>query len=102
VSRRAHVDLSISPTLERSSDADLRGGPFQDFKVSAAGQMSLPVAARRRWEMMTGGIVEIADLGFGLLVLPTAARAALLNKVLSREALQTHIESLIDDPDLGS
>ncbi len=43
---------------------------FGEFKVSERGQMSLPAAARRRWGIEDGGVVEIVDLGDSLLVLP--------------------------------
>jgi bifunctional DNA-binding transcriptional regulator/antitoxin component of YhaV-PrlF toxin-antitoxin module len=40
------------------------------FRVSGRGQMALPAEARRRWELIEGGVVEIADLGDALLVVP--------------------------------
>ncbi|MGH9045460.1 MAG: AbrB/MazE/SpoVT family DNA-binding domain-containing protein [Acidimicrobiales bacterium] len=40
------------------------------FRVSDRGQMALPAEARRRWDLMGGGVVEIADLGDALLVVP--------------------------------
>jgi AbrB family looped-hinge helix DNA binding protein len=40
------------------------------FKVSERGQMALPAEVRRRWGMSEGGIVEIADLGGALLIVP--------------------------------
>ena len=41
-----------------------------EFKVSDRGQMALPAAARRRWNLHKGGTVEIADLGDSLLIVP--------------------------------
>lgn len=102
VSRRAQLNLAISPSLERTSAPAYTAGPFQQYKVSAVGQMSLPVTARKRWGLTGGGVVEIADLEFGLLVLPERARRSLLGRILTRETLQAHIQSVKDDPDLGS
>jgi AbrB family looped-hinge helix DNA binding protein len=41
-----------------------------EFKVSDRGQMALPAEARRRWNLLDGGTVEIADLGEALLIVP--------------------------------
>ena len=40
------------------------------YRVSERGQMALPAEARRRWDLLEGGSVEIADLGDSLLILP--------------------------------
>jgi bifunctional DNA-binding transcriptional regulator/antitoxin component of YhaV-PrlF toxin-antitoxin module len=40
------------------------------YKVSERGQMALPVSARRRWEIVDGGTVEVADLGSALIIVP--------------------------------
>jgi bifunctional DNA-binding transcriptional regulator/antitoxin component of YhaV-PrlF toxin-antitoxin module len=40
------------------------------YRVSERGQMALPADARRRWDLLDGGSVEIADLGDSLLILP--------------------------------
>ena len=42
------------------------------FRVSDRGQMALPAEARRRWELTGGGVVEIADLGEALLIVPAS------------------------------
>jgi len=41
-----------------------------EFRVSERGQMALPSEVRRRWQMLDGGAVEIADLGDALLIVP--------------------------------
>jgi AbrB family looped-hinge helix DNA binding protein len=41
-----------------------------EFRVSERGQMALPAAARRRWNLDGGGSVEVADLGQALLIVP--------------------------------
>ena len=40
------------------------------FRVSERGQMALPAAARRRWNLTAGGAVEVADLGDALVIVP--------------------------------
>ncbi len=40
------------------------------YRVSERGQMALPAEARRRWDLLEGGSVEIADLGDSLLIIP--------------------------------
>lgn len=42
------------------------------FRVSGRGQMALPADARRRWNLVEGGSVEVADLGDALLIVPAA------------------------------
>jgi len=41
-----------------------------EFRVSERGQMALPAEARRRWNLVDGGSVEIADLGDSLVIVP--------------------------------
>jgi len=41
-----------------------------EFRVSERGQMALPAEARRRWDLLEGGAVEIADLGEALVIVP--------------------------------
>lgn len=55
-----------------------------EFRVSERGQMALPAEARRRWNLRSGGSVEIADLGDALLIVP-AGRGGL--RGLLRQAL---------------
>ena len=73
----------------------------EKFKVSTSGQMSLPAAVRRRWHLERGGSVEVLDLGFGVLTLPTGYRGRLLDQLLPSE---THYAAVAaeDDPDLRS
>jgi AbrB family looped-hinge helix DNA binding protein len=58
---------------------------IREFKVSDRGQMALPAEARRRWNLDGGGVVEIADLGNALLIVP-AGRGGL------RALLRTAVE----------
>ncbi|PZS19227.1 MAG: hypothetical protein DLM54_07355 [Acidimicrobiales bacterium] len=46
--------------------------------------MALPAEIRRRWDLGQGGTVEIADLGYALLIVP-AARGGL--RRLLRDAI---------------
>jgi AbrB family looped-hinge helix DNA binding protein len=41
-----------------------------EYRVSERGQMALPADARRRWDLMDGGAVEVVDLGEALVILP--------------------------------
>lgn len=41
-----------------------------DLRISSRGQMSLPAAARRRWDLATGGEVGYLDLGDAILLVP--------------------------------
>ena len=55
-----------------------------EFRVSDRGQMALPAEARRRWGLVDGGVVEIADLGDALLIVPAGhggLRAMLRNSI---------------------
>ncbi|MBW3546788.1 MAG: AbrB/MazE/SpoVT family DNA-binding domain-containing protein [Actinobacteria bacterium] len=75
------------------------------FKVSERGQMALPAEARRRWDLVQGGAVEIADLGDALVIVPAGRgglRALLLEAVEAAggyEALAANVAA--DDPDLA-
>ncbi|MDZ4827736.1 MAG: AbrB/MazE/SpoVT family DNA-binding domain-containing protein [Actinomycetota bacterium] len=54
------------------------------FRVSDRGQMALPADARRRWNLVEGGAVEIADLGDALVIVPAdrgGLRALLRNAI---------------------
>lgn len=55
-----------------------------EFRVSERGQTSLPADARRRWDLIGGGSVEVTDLGDALIVLP-AGRGGL--RALLRRAV---------------
>ena len=50
----------------------------QEYLVSASGQMSLPAAARHRWNLDAGGPVDVLDLGFGVLIVPKGEGRRLL------------------------
>jgi AbrB family looped-hinge helix DNA binding protein len=41
-----------------------------NYRVSDRGQMALPAEARRRWNLIDGGTVEVADLGDALIIVP--------------------------------
>lgn len=51
---------------------------IQQYLVSASGQMSLPAAARHRWDLDDGGPVDVIDLGFGVLTVPAGTARRLL------------------------
>ncbi len=46
---------------------------LSEFRVSERGQMALPAEARRRWNLVEGGSVEIADLGQSLVIIPAGS-----------------------------
>lgn len=74
----------------------------QKYLVSSSGQMSLPASARHRWKLENGGAVDVIDLGFGVLTVPTGAGRRLLGDLLSRDEHATFVRSLADDPDLAT
>ncbi len=76
-----------------------------NYRVSERGQMALPADTRRRWDIVDGGAVEIADLGDVLVIVP-AGRGGL--RSLLREAIaaaggyeQLVAASAADEPDLA-
>ena len=74
----------------------------QEYRVSSSGQMSLPAAARRRWNLGDGGPVDVVDLGYGVLTVPRGDGRRLLDYLLSREEHAAFVRSLADDPDLAT
>jgi bifunctional DNA-binding transcriptional regulator/antitoxin component of YhaV-PrlF toxin-antitoxin module len=77
-------------------------GSSGDLRVSSRGQMSLPAAARARWELTDGGEVGYLDLGDALLLVPggvAALRRRLLGTVT--EAEWEAAASGFGDPDLA-
>ena len=74
----------------------------QEFLVSASGQMSLPAAARHRWQLDGGGPVDVIDLGFGVLTAPKGTARSLLDDLVTREQHAEFVRSLHDDPDLAT
>ncbi|MGH8998238.1 MAG: AbrB/MazE/SpoVT family DNA-binding domain-containing protein [Acidimicrobiia bacterium] len=77
-------------------------GKIQEYLVSSSGQMSLPAAARHRWNLDNGGPVEVLDLGFGVLTVPKGEGRRLLGDLLSRDEHAAFVESLAEDPDLAT
>lgn len=73
-----------------------------EFQVSSSGQMSLPAAARHRWNLDGGGPVEVLDLGFAVLTVPKGTSARLLDDLLSHDDHVAFVRSLADDPDLAT
>lgn len=77
-------------------------GGLQSYRVSSSGQMSLPAAARRRWNLEDGGPVEVADLGYGVLTVPEGSARDLLDDLLSREQHAAFVKSLPPDSELAT
>ncbi len=71
------------------------------FRLSTSGQMSLPAAVRRRWNLEKGGQVEVIDLGFGVLTVPMGEARRLLDAILPADV---HYAAVFDDddPDLAT
>jgi bifunctional DNA-binding transcriptional regulator/antitoxin component of YhaV-PrlF toxin-antitoxin module len=67
------------------------------FKVSASGQLSLPAAVRRRWDMGDGGQVDVIDVGFAVLTVPAGAAGRLLDQVLPAEVHYANVAAQDDD-----
>ena len=74
----------------------------RQYLVSSSGQMSLPAAARHRWELDGGGPVDVVDLGFAVLTLPQGEGRRLLSDLLSRDEHAAFVRSLADDPELAT
>ena len=77
-------------------------GEVRQYLVSSSGQMSLPAAARHRWNLDDGGPVDVVDLGFGVLTLPRGEGRRLLGDLVSREEHAAFVKSLADDPELAT
>lgn len=75
---------------------------IQEYAVWSSGQMSLPAAARHRWQLDEGGPVDVLDLGFGVLTVPRGEGRRLLNDLLSREDHAERVRALGDDADLAT
>ena len=71
---------------------------IQGYLVSSSGQMSLPAAARHRWDLDGGGPVDVLDLGFGVLAVPRGEGKRLLNDLLGRAEHAEQVRALGDDP----
>ncbi|MGI8492922.1 MAG: AbrB/MazE/SpoVT family DNA-binding domain-containing protein [Acidimicrobiales bacterium] len=74
----------------------------QQYLVSASGQMSLPARVRHRWNLDEGGPVDVIDLGFGVLTVPSGSGRRLLNDLLPREDHADFVRTLSDDAELGT
>ena len=70
--------------------------------MSASGQMSLPAGARHRWELDGGGPVDVIDLGFGVLTVPSGTGQALLGDLVTRDQHADFVRSLEGDADLAT
>ena len=71
------------------------------YVVSRSGQLSLPADARRRWNLGSGGSVDVIDLGFAVLTLPEGDGPGLLDDLLRRDEHGAWVAAL-DDPDLAT
>lgn len=77
-------------------------GDVRQYLVSSSGQMSLPAAARHRWDLDDGGPVDVVDLGFAVLTLPRGEGSRLLSDLVSRDEHNAFVRSLDNDPDLAT
>lgn len=64
--------------------------------------MSLPAAARHRWDLDDGGPVDVVDLGFAVLTLPRGEGRRLLSDLLSQDEHAAFVRSLSNDPELAT
>lgn len=72
------------------------------YTVSARGQLSLPVEARRRWGLEGGGPVEVVDLGGAALIVPggSGTLRRLLGEIIDAAGYAELVGDM-DDPDLA-
>jgi bifunctional DNA-binding transcriptional regulator/antitoxin component of YhaV-PrlF toxin-antitoxin module len=75
---------------------------IQEYLVSSSGQLSLPAAARHRWNLDNGGPVDVVDLGFAVMLLPRGRARQLLDDLLPRDTHAEFVASLGQDPDLAT
>lgn len=75
---------------------------FQEYLVSASGQMSLPAGTRHRRDLDGSGPVDVIDLGFGVSTVPRGTGRALLGDRVTRDGHATFVQSLEDHPDLAT
>lgn len=71
------------------------------FRVSASGQTSLPATVRHRWNLDRGGLVDVVDLGFGVLTVPAGQARHLLDELLPADAHYAAVAAE-NDPDLAT
>lgn len=104
-SREFEAPVTGAGTRQRvDAPCNLRGVESSgDLRVSSRGQMSLPAAARTRWELTDGGEVGYLDLGDALLLVPGGVEA-LRRRVLGAvtDADWEAAASGFGDPDLAS
>jgi bifunctional DNA-binding transcriptional regulator/antitoxin component of YhaV-PrlF toxin-antitoxin module len=74
---------------------------IRSYVVSVSGRMSLPADVRRRWRLDRGGSVDVLDLGFGVLTVPSGQGARLLRDLLPRKE-QARIVASLEDSELGT
>jgi hypothetical protein len=74
-----------------------------DLRISSRGQMSLPAAARHRWQLADGGAVGYLDLGDAIVIVPGGV-AALRRQLLGDITEDTWAEARdgFGDPDLAT
>ena len=77
-------------------------GEVRQYLVSSSGQMSLPAAARHRWDLDDGGPVDVVDLGFAVLTLPRGEGRRLLGDLVSRDEHAAFVRSLDNDTELAT
>ncbi len=75
---------------------------IQRYTVSSSGQMCLPAAVRHRWDLDEGGPVDVLDLGFGVLMVPSGEGRRLLADLLTAEEHAEFVRSLSGHPDLAT
>jgi AbrB family looped-hinge helix DNA binding protein len=76
-----------------------------EYKVSERGQMALPAEVRRRWKLGGGGMVDVADLGWSVVIVPAdngGLRKMLSDAIEAGGGYHSLVQSVTaDEPDLA-
>jgi len=94
---RRHVVLDPGQPSIATSRRPLNTSGFRPYKVSAVGQMTVPASARQRWGLRKGGTVEVADLGFAVVILPRGGTDVVRENLFPQAGLEREARRLLSE-----